>query len=111
MRPGGCGTRPMIDSAVTLLPQPDSPTMASVRPASTAKLTPSTARELAVVGAEEGAQVADLEQRAHRALGRGARAAWKRSMRALDLARGRSAPAGSCAARQAGDEGLEALAG
>ena len=32
MRPGGLGTRPMIDSAVTLLPQPDSPTMASVRP-------------------------------------------------------------------------------
>jgi hypothetical protein len=35
MRPGGLGTRPMMDSAVTLLPQPDSPTMASVLPAST----------------------------------------------------------------------------
>ena len=33
----------MIDSEVTLLPQPDSPTMASVRPASTEKLMPSTA--------------------------------------------------------------------
>ena len=33
----------MIDSAVTLLPQPDSPTMPSVRPASSVKLTPSTA--------------------------------------------------------------------
>ena len=43
MRPGGCGTSPMIDSAVTLLPQPDSPTMPSVRPASRPKLTPSTA--------------------------------------------------------------------
>ena len=43
MRPGGLGTRPMIDKAVTLLPQPDSPTMAKVRPASMAKLTPLTA--------------------------------------------------------------------
>jgi len=30
--PGGSGTRRMIDSAVTLLPQPDSPTIASVSP-------------------------------------------------------------------------------
>src|SRR5262245_1585312 len=44
MRPGGCGTSPMIESALTLLPQPDSPTMPSVRPASSSKLTPSTAR-------------------------------------------------------------------
>src|SRR5258706_1159434 len=44
MRPGGCGTSPMIESAVTLLPQPDSPTMPSVRPRSRRKLTPSTAR-------------------------------------------------------------------
>src|SRR3954467_8759869 len=44
MRPGGCGTSPMMESAVTLLPQPDSPTMPSVRPASSSKLTPSTAR-------------------------------------------------------------------
>src|SRR5688500_13616745 len=44
MRPGGCGTRPMIDSAVTLLPQPDSPTMPRVRPGSSLKSTPSTAR-------------------------------------------------------------------
>ena len=34
----------MIESAVTDLPQPDSPTMPSVLPRSTAKLTPSTAR-------------------------------------------------------------------
>ena len=32
MRPGGDGTRRRIDSAVTLLPQPDSPTIASVSP-------------------------------------------------------------------------------
>src|SRR5262245_37274370 len=41
---GGFGSRPMIDSAVTDLPQPDSPTMPSVSPLSTEKLTPSTAR-------------------------------------------------------------------
>src|SRR5688572_14522894 len=44
MRPGGCGMRPMMDSAVTLLPQPDSPTMPSVRPFSSLRSTPSTAR-------------------------------------------------------------------
>ena len=32
MRPGGVGMRRMIDSAVTLLPEPDSPTMATVSP-------------------------------------------------------------------------------
>src|SRR5688572_1466824 len=44
MRPGGCGTRPMMERAVTLLPQPDSPTTPSVRPRSSEKSTPSTAR-------------------------------------------------------------------
>src|SRR4051812_14531153 len=44
MRPGGCGTRPMMLSAVTLLPQPDSPTIPSVRPLPRLKSTPSTAR-------------------------------------------------------------------
>src|SRR5688572_18515761 len=44
MRPGGCGTRPMIESAVTLLPQPDSPTMPRVRPRPRLRSTPSTAR-------------------------------------------------------------------
>src|SRR4051812_15124737 len=44
IRPGGCGTSRMIESAVTLLPQPDSPTMPSVRPRATLKSTPSTAR-------------------------------------------------------------------
>ena len=32
MRPGGSGTSRMSESAVTLLPQPDSPTIASVSP-------------------------------------------------------------------------------
>ena len=37
------GLRPMIVRQVTLLPDPDSPTMPSVWPFSTSKLTPSTA--------------------------------------------------------------------
>src|ERR1700722_572189 len=37
------GSRFMIDSAVMVLPQPDSPTTPSVSPASISKLTPSTA--------------------------------------------------------------------
>ena len=43
MRPGGSATRRMSDSAVTLLPQPDSPTIASVSPRPSANETPSTA--------------------------------------------------------------------
>src|SRR5690349_761205 len=38
------GSRPMIASDVTDLPQPDSPTRPTVWPGSTLKLTPSTAR-------------------------------------------------------------------
>src|SRR5450756_990301 len=41
--PWPLGNKPMIDSDVTLLPQPDSPTIPSVRPDSTEKLMPSTA--------------------------------------------------------------------
>ena len=48
MRPGGCGISFRIDSAVTLLPLPDSPTTASVSPAFTSNDTPSTARMTAV---------------------------------------------------------------
>ena len=43
MRPGGSATRRMRESAVTLLPQPDSPTIASVSPRSSENDTPSTA--------------------------------------------------------------------
>ena len=43
MRPGGSGIRRISDSAVMLLPQPDSPTIASVSPEATWKSTPSTA--------------------------------------------------------------------
>src|SRR5215467_660953 len=44
MRPGGDAMSLKIESEVTLLPQPDSPTTASVSPAATENDTPSTAR-------------------------------------------------------------------
>ena len=43
MRPGGFGISPMIDRLVTDLPEPDSPTTASVSPASSVNETSSTA--------------------------------------------------------------------
>src|SRR5581483_9168061 len=43
IRPGGEGIRRMIERAVTLLPEPDSPTSATVSPASMSKDTSSTA--------------------------------------------------------------------
>ena len=43
MRPGGCGTRPSNAMTLTLLPEPDSPTIPRVSPGWTSKLTPSTA--------------------------------------------------------------------
>src|SRR6476620_11404285 len=43
IRPGGFGIRRSTDSAVTLLPEPDSPTIASVSPGSRWNDTPSTA--------------------------------------------------------------------
>src|SRR6185295_15162021 len=44
IRPGGLGTRRRIEVAVTLLPQPDSPTRPSVLPSWIEHDTPSTAR-------------------------------------------------------------------
>src|SRR3954468_20802941 len=44
IRPGGEGMRRMIDRFVTDFPEPDSPTIPSVSPRATSKLTPSTAR-------------------------------------------------------------------
>ena len=35
IRPGGCGIRPRIESVLTLLPEPDSPTTPSVSPGAT----------------------------------------------------------------------------
>src|SRR5262245_62612434 len=46
MRPGGEAIRRSTESEVTLLPQPDSPTIASVSPGMIAKDTPSTARTM-----------------------------------------------------------------
>ncbi len=43
IRPGGVGTRRIIDSAVMLLPQPDSPTIARISPRLSANEMPSTA--------------------------------------------------------------------
>ncbi len=43
MRPGGSAISRISDSAVMLLPQPDSPTIASVSPRAIANDTPSTA--------------------------------------------------------------------
>src|ERR1700733_7563436 len=43
MRPGGCGIRPRIDSVLTLLPDPDSPTIPSVSPGKTSYVMSSTA--------------------------------------------------------------------
>ena len=63
MRPG----RPMsrrIDSAVMLLPQPDSPTTPSVSPSSIEKLTPSTALTTPSWVKKWVAQALDLEQAA-----------------------------------------------
>src|SRR5689334_18335736 len=44
MRPVSLSRSRMIESAVTLLPQPDSPTSPTVSPSATSKLTPLTAR-------------------------------------------------------------------
>ena len=43
MRPGGIGIKRMIESALTDLPEPDSPTMPSVEPLSTEYESPFTA--------------------------------------------------------------------
>jgi len=44
IRPGGTEIRPRILRAVTVLPQPDSPTRQTISSGRTSKLTPSTAR-------------------------------------------------------------------
>ena len=53
--------RPMIVRQVTLLPQPDSPTMPSVFPFSTEKLTPSTAFTTPSSVAKVCSQIANVE--------------------------------------------------
>ena len=59
----GRSRMPRIERAVTDLPQPLSPTMPSVLPGRTSKLTPSTAIDCAFVEHEMGLEVADGEQR------------------------------------------------
>ena len=56
------GLRPRIVRQVTLLPQPDSPTIASVLPFSTENDTPSTAPHDPIVRAELRLQIADIEK-------------------------------------------------
>ena len=59
----------MIERESTVLPEPDSPTMPSVRPRSSVNDTPSTACTSAAVGLEVRRHVVDREQR--RGCGRG----------------------------------------
>ena len=60
---GVSGSRPMTASEVADLPEPDSPTMPSVRPGSRSKSTPRTASHPAGLGREGDAQVADRKHR------------------------------------------------
>ena len=53
----------MTDITVTLLPEPDSPTMPSTSPGATSNETPSTARTSPSSVRNETLQVAHLEQR------------------------------------------------
>ena len=61
MRPGGSATRRMRDSAVTLLPQPDSPTIASVSPRAEREGHAVDGLDEAAARVEVGLQVLDLE--------------------------------------------------
>ena len=62
MRPGGSGISRISDSAVMLLPQPDSPTIASVSPEATLEVDAVHRLDDALPRIEPGAQVLDLEQ-------------------------------------------------
>ena len=63
IRPGGSATRRRMDSAVTLLPQPDSPTTPSVSPAAHAVGDAVDRPHDAGGGEEMRLQIVDLEQR------------------------------------------------
>ena len=62
MRPGGCTSR-RIESAVTDLPLPDSPTRPSVSPRATSKLTSIDGRHERPADVEAGRQVLDRQER------------------------------------------------
>ena len=66
MRPGGSATRRRIESAVTLLPQPDSPTTPSVSPAAHGVGDAVDRPHDPVRGEEVGLQIVDLQQRLRR---------------------------------------------
>ena len=66
IRPGGSGTSRMIDSALTLLPQPDSPTIASVSPRRTRERDVVDRPEQPRIGEEHRLQVLHLENRLFR---------------------------------------------
>ena len=68
MRPGGIGMSLMTDSAVTVLPQPDSPTTPSVSPRVDREVDAVDRAHHAVVGREMRLEPADLEQRLGHAL-------------------------------------------
>ena len=63
MRAGGIGSRRRIDSAVTLLPQPDSPTIASVSPGIDVEAHAVDRAHDAVARVEVRLQVVDAQQR------------------------------------------------
>ena len=56
------GFKPMIERQVTLFPQPDSPTIASVLPLLDRERQPVDRLDEAVVGLEGRLQVTDVEQ-------------------------------------------------
>ena len=74
MRPGGIAISFSTDIAVTVLPQPDSPTTPSVSPRSMREVDAVDRLHHAVVGGEVGLQAPDLEQRRHQITRRGSSA-------------------------------------
>ncbi len=52
-----------MDMAVTVLPQPDSPTSPRVSPRARSKLTPATARTVPALGGKIDREIAHLQQR------------------------------------------------
>ena len=63
MRPGGIGIKPMMLCTVTDLPQPDSPTIASVFARAHAEARAAHGLDDAAVGVELDVQIRDLENR------------------------------------------------
>ena len=64
----------MIDSDVTVFPDPLSPTSPSTSPARIVKLTSSTTRDGSALGVELDGQPVDLEERRRRGVDEGSRA-------------------------------------